>query len=146
MVGVGSTPTSYYLKMDCILRESARPTSSGISTMDWMQDWTYRRDSWLFGPFTSSYCRNGLQSLAVANRRGFRIICSKTKVAPLKRQTIPQLELSGAVLLTKLVSRLIQTLNTTDPEVFWTDSKFTLTWVNYPKRGSIHLAYFFILA
>jgi len=40
-----------------------------------------------------------------------QLICSKTKVAPLKRQTIPRLELAGATLLTKLMMHVLKTLN-----------------------------------
>jgi len=65
-----------------------------------------------------------------------RIVCSKTKVAPLKRQTIPRLELMGAVLLVKLVKHVIQILNGVNTEVFlWTDSNVTLNWINnHPSR------------
>jgi len=45
--------------------------SSGFSTLDWIQKWTYRRDSWLFECFISSYRRSSLQPMAIANRRNF---------------------------------------------------------------------------
>jgi len=61
------------------------------------------------------------------------LIVSKTKVAPLKRLTIPRLELSGAVLLTKLISHILEVLDLNGVSVFlWTDSSVTLTWINGP--------------
>ncbi|XP_011884025.1 PREDICTED: uncharacterized protein LOC105571160 [Vollenhovia emeryi] len=64
------------------------------------------------------------------------LVVSKTEVAPLKRLTIPRLELSGAVLLAKLVNRVLAvwTLNT-QAIYLWTDSAITYTWINnHPSR------------
>lgn len=65
-----------------------------------------------------------------------RLVVSKTKVAPLKRLTIPRLELAGAVLLIKLMSHIVQVLEAFETPMFlWTDSSITLTWINgHPSK------------
>ncbi|XP_036146758.1 uncharacterized protein LOC118646918 [Monomorium pharaonis] len=64
------------------------------------------------------------------------LVASKTKVAPLKKLTIPRLELSGAVLLAKLSSHILKVLEIGNiPIYLWTDSAITYTWINnHPSR------------
>ncbi|XP_034945919.1 uncharacterized protein [Chelonus insularis] len=64
------------------------------------------------------------------------LLCSKTKVAPLKRMTIPRLELSSAVILTRLVSHCLKTLKIYQiPCYLWTDSLIVQTWLNeHPSK------------
>ncbi|XP_029167976.1 uncharacterized protein LOC114938272 [Nylanderia fulva] len=65
-----------------------------------------------------------------------KLICSKTKVAPLKRMTIPRLELSAAVLLVRQVLKIREVLELqTAPTHLWTDSTVALTWIkSHPSR------------
>lgn len=52
------------------------------------------------------------------------LACSKTKVAPLKRMTVPRLELTGAVILTKLMSHVLRILELSNsPLYMWTDCR-----------------------
>ncbi|XP_070152082.1 uncharacterized protein [Polyergus mexicanus] len=64
------------------------------------------------------------------------LVCTKTKVAPLKRLTIPRLELTAAVLLSCLISYIQRTLELAEiPIYLWTDSSVSLTWINsHPSR------------
>lgn len=64
------------------------------------------------------------------------LVCSKTKVAPIKRMTIPRLELSAAVLLTKLVKHMEKILSGERINLhLWTDSAISFTWINnHPSR------------
>ncbi|XP_044586009.1 uncharacterized protein LOC123266046 [Cotesia glomerata] len=64
------------------------------------------------------------------------LVCSNTKVAPIKRLTIPRLELSAAVLLSHLMRHIQSPLDLQDIPVFlWTDSSITLAWVkNNPMK------------
>ncbi|XP_070168305.1 uncharacterized protein [Polyergus mexicanus] len=64
------------------------------------------------------------------------LVCAKTKVAPLKRLTIPRLELTAAVLLSRLISYVQRTLEFAEiPIYLWTDSSGSLTWINsHPSR------------
>lgn len=65
-----------------------------------------------------------------------RLICSKTKVARLKRLTILRLELTAALILARLVAHTVKILEIPNASNFlWTDSSVTLTWITaYPSR------------
>ncbi|XP_018403332.1 PREDICTED: uncharacterized protein LOC108780195 [Cyphomyrmex costatus] len=59
------------------------------------------------------------------------IICAKTKVAPLKKLTIPRLELNAALMLSRLVYNVQNVLDLKERQIFlWTDSSVALTWIS----------------
>lgn len=55
-------------------------------------------------------------------------MASKSRVAPIKKQTIPRLELLGTVLLARLVNKFTSTVKQLRT-VNWTDSMTTLCWI-----------------
>lgn len=64
-----------------------------------------------------------------------QLAASKTRVAPIKKQTIPRLELLGAHLLSKLIVAVREAGVTEEgtPEYYWTDSYTTLCWIKNNK-------------
>lgn len=63
-----------------------------------------------------------------------RQVISKTRVAPLKKMTLPRLELSGAHLLAQLVAYCLSILDKTkiSGHYLWCDSTIALTWLKTP--------------
>ena len=55
-----------------------------------------------------------------------RLVASKTRVSPLKKQTISRLELLSALLLARLITSVTQTLQ---PELPLSDSMISLCWI-----------------
>lgn len=59
------------------------------------------------------------------------LVCSKSRIAPLKKLTLPRLELCAALLLAQLCKAVLEALKITfDQIVLWSDSTITLHWIN----------------
>ncbi|GFY33245.1 uncharacterized protein TNCV_1240951 [Trichonephila clavipes] len=59
-----------------------------------------------------------------------RLLCSKSRVAPVKPITIPRLELCACVLLSQLLEKVLHSLTLAIQQIMlWTDSNIVLAWI-----------------
>lgn len=62
-----------------------------------------------------------------------RLLCSKSRIAPLQELTIPRKELCAALLLSKLVKRTVPAMQFEFSSIFlWSDSQIVLAWLRKP--------------
>ncbi|XP_072377748.1 uncharacterized protein [Diabrotica undecimpunctata] len=59
-----------------------------------------------------------------------RLLCSKTRVSPIKVLTVPRLELCGALALARLVNQVSNALTCQCNVFYWCDSQIVLWWLN----------------
>ncbi|XP_049882518.1 uncharacterized protein LOC126378330 [Pectinophora gossypiella] len=63
------------------------------------------------------------------------LLCAKTKVSPVKPQTIPRLELCGALLAARLSAKVLKALRLNiDKKFYWCDSSVVLGWLSSQAR------------
>ena len=79
-----------------------------------------------------------LRSVLKDGRIIVRLLCSKSRVAPLKKLTLSRLELCAAALGAELTTRVRKELQFENNQTYlWSDSEIVLYWINSPS-SSLH--------
>lgn len=63
------------------------------------------------------------------------LLCSKSRVVPLKALSLPRLELSAAVLLAQLINKIKNSVEAPIQVFLWSDSTIALSWIVSASRN-----------
>jgi len=69
-----------------------------------------------------------------------RIVASKTRVSPVKKQSIPRLELLGSLILARLADTILTSWSRNIETVYWVDSMSVLFWIKNEKPWRQYVA------
>lgn len=75
-----------------------------------------------------------LRSVSANNDVTVRLLCAKTRVAPLKVLTIPRLELCAALMLSRLIRIISRNITIAIKYFLWCDSQVVLCWIQTPPN------------
>ena len=77
-----------------------------------------------------------IKTKTLTSHSNSEFLMSKTKAAPLKRLSIPRLELGATVLLTNLAKHILNNSRLPISQIhLWTDARVALTWIrSHPSR------------
>lgn len=71
-----------------------------------------------------------LRSTTITGVHTISLVCSKTRVTPLKKFSLPRLEICAAILLKRLYKTIRKFLRINlDKAIFWSDSTIVLYWI-----------------
>lgn len=89
-----------------------------------------------------AYCATLYMRLKDEEVCNTHLMVSKTKLAPIDPMSLPRLELCGAVLLSRLINRIVGDLPIDNFELFlWCDSSIVLAWLGkHPSTWKTYVA------
>ncbi|XP_054744461.1 uncharacterized protein LOC129248873 [Anastrepha obliqua] len=74
-------------------------------------------------------CAIYLRSKSTEGKPTVTLLTAKSRVAPIKKQSLPKLELCGALLLARLLAKIKPLFNANTTVFLWTDSQIVLHWL-----------------